>query len=78
MKEKYQQNCPQLKLESNMVVLTPLDAIKAHEFVIYGPKVDDKFAEIVHIIHLTYTQELSVFSWSSGKDLLEEDTSYLS
>ena len=60
-----------------MVVLTPLDAIKAHEFVIYGPKVDDKFAEIVHIIHLTYTQELSVFSWSSGKDLLEEDTSYL-
>ena len=61
-----------------MVVLTPLDAIKAHEFVIYGPKVDDKFAEIVHIIHLTYTQELSVFSWSSGKDLLEEDTSYLS
>lgn len=58
-----QMKCPL----SDMVVLTPLDSIKENEFFLFGPAFDEDFAEIVHAIHLTYTEELKVFSWSSGK-----------
>ena len=50
-----------------MVILSPLDAIKSDEFIIFGPKYDEKFAEIVHAIHLTFTEHLGIYSWSSGK-----------
>ena len=49
-----------------MVILTPLDAIKSDEFIIFGPEFDEKFAEIVHAIHLTFTEKLGIYSWSSG------------
>ena len=42
------------------VVIAPMDAIKEHELVIFGPEVDESFAELVYVIHLTYI-ELSVF-----------------
>lgn len=48
------------------VILSPLDAVKNHEFVLIGPKVDETFADIVHIVHLTYVRELKITSWSSG------------
>ena len=49
-----------------MVILTPLDAVKSDEFIIFGPEFDEKFAEIVHAIHLTFTEKLGIYSWSSG------------
>ena len=43
------------------VVIAPTDAIKEiHEFLIFVPEVDESFAELVYVIHLTYI-ELSVF-----------------
>ena len=56
----------ELWLGSNMVILTPLDAVKSDEFIIFGPEFDEKFAEIVHAIHLTFTEKLGIYSWSSG------------
>ena len=55
-----------LWLGSNMVILTPLDAVKSDEYIIFGPEFDEKFAEIVHAIHLTFTEKLGIYSWSSG------------
>ena len=43
------------------VVIAPTDAIKEiHEFLIFVPEVDESFAELVYVIHLTYIDELRV------------------
>ena len=65
-KKKLQKKNVHRWLESNMVILTPLDAVKSDEFIIFGPQFDEKFAEIVHAIHLTFTEKLGIYSWSSG------------
>ena len=54
-----------LKIGGN-AVLSPLDAIKDHEIIILGPKVDQLFAEIVHAVHVTFVDELNVLCWSSA------------
>ena len=40
------------------MVLTPLDAVKNHEFMILGPTVDETFAHALHAVHLTFVDEL--------------------
>ena len=42
------------------VVIAPMDAVKDHEFVLFGPEVDESFAKLVYAIHLTYIDELNV------------------
>ncbi len=54
-----------LRLGSN-VVLTPLDPVTDHELVLAGPRVDEKFAEILFKIHQTYIHQLGIRSWSLG------------
>ena len=48
------------------VILTPLDAVKNHEFWILGPKVDTSFALALYAVHLTFIHELHVLCWSAG------------
>lgn len=48
------------------VILSPLDAVKDHEFVLLGPRIDESFAELLNAIINAFRDELEVLCWSSG------------
>ena len=54
-----------LKIGSVMI-LTPLDSIKDHEFTILGKSVDQDFVKALFLIYQTFLFELKIYSWSSA------------
>ena len=48
------------------VVISPIDATKNHEYMIFGPEVNDSFAQVVFVVYQTFIMDLHVLCWSSA------------